>query len=300
MNGVRWPLRLLVFVAVAAAASARPTTGESPAQGAAILSDIAPLTANLVKTGLFEVAGGGANSLLRFSASGLIVVDGKAAGNYQPLMSQVRRISRISDLPVQFLILTNHLADRSATNAQFAEKGVRIIAHENAARRLGKGRSGTDPLGVPSLTYKTRHPLRVGGIEIQLYHFGNARTDGDTVVHFVNLKVVAVGDLFAAQPNPDFSSGGSLLGWPAVLEQILKLDFDTVVPSTGPSVGRKELEAFTTSIERVVSRATALVKRGVPKDQLMAQLKTADLGWTFTFSGAQLDAFYSELSPAAK
>ena len=133
---------------------------------------------------------------------------------------------------------------------------------------------------------------------MQLFHFGNAHTNGDTVVYFPNLKVVAVGDLFAATPNPDFSAGGSLVGWGPVLAQILKLDFDVVVPGTGPPVTRADLEAFKTKIDTLVSRATGLVKKGVPKDQLMAQLKTDDLGWQLSFTGNQLDRFYSELSVA--
>src|SRR5208337_4579107 len=119
----------------------------------------------------------------------------------------------------------------------------------------------------------------------QLMHFGNAHTSGDTVVYFPNLKVVAVGDLFAPTPDPDFSAGGSLVGWGPVLAQILKLDFDVVVPSTGPTVTRAVLEAFKAKIENLVSRAAELVRKGVPKDQLMAQLKTDDLGWQFNFTG---------------
>ena len=46
------------------------------------------------------------------------------------------------------------------------------------------------------------------------------------MVYFRNLKVVAVGDLFSAIPDPDFDAGGSLMGWGPVLAQILKLDFD--------------------------------------------------------------------------
>src|SRR5436190_15673549 len=55
------------------------------------------LTSELVRTGLYLISGGGGNSLLRFSANGLILVDGKLPGNYRALMSQVRRISKISD-----------------------------------------------------------------------------------------------------------------------------------------------------------------------------------------------------------
>jgi glyoxylase-like metal-dependent hydrolase (beta-lactamase superfamily II) len=128
-------------------------------------------------------------------------------------------------------------------------------------------------------------------------HFGKAHTSGDTVVYFPNLKVVAVGDLFTPNtPDPDFSGGGSLVNWGTALAQILKLDFDVVAPSTGPLVTRADLEAFKSKIDTLVSRATGLVKKGVSKDQLMAQLKTDDLGWRFNFTGDQLDHFYTELS----
>ena len=149
---------------------------------------------------------------------------------------------------------------------------------------------------LPLITYDHDYQIRLGGVEVQLFHFGNAHTNSDTVAYFPNLKVVAVGDLFASTPNPDFSAGGSLVGWRSVLAQVLKLDFDVVVPGTGPVVTRADLEAFKTKIDTVVARATELVKNGVPKDQLMAQLKTDDLGWQFSFTGDQLDSFYTELS----
>lgn len=105
-----------------------------------------------------------------------------------------------------------------------------------------------------------------------------------------------MGDLFAATPHPNFSAGGSLVGWGPAQAQILKLDFDVVVPGTGPMVGRAELEAFKVRIDTLTSRAIKLVKDGVPKGRLMAQLKTDDLGWRFLFAGDQLDRFYAELS----
>ncbi len=86
------------------------------------------------------------------------------------------------------------------------------------------------------------------------------------------------------------------MNWGPALAQILKLDFDVVVPSAGPMVTRADLEAFKTKMDTLVSRATELVKKGVVKDQLMAQLKTDDLGWRFNFTGDQLDRFYNELS----
>ena len=111
--------------------------------------------------------------------------------------------------------------------------------------------------------------------------------------------MVAVGDLFTpGTPEPDFSAGGSLVNWGPVLSRILELDFDVVVPSSGPMVTRADLEAFKGRIDTLTSRARALVQKGVAKDQLMAELKTDDLGWRLSLTGEALDRFYAELSQA--
>jgi glyoxylase-like metal-dependent hydrolase (beta-lactamase superfamily II) len=228
----------------------------------------------------------------------LILVDGKRPENYAALKSQVRTISKITDLPLQVVILTNHHEDHSGTNAKFLAAGVQIIAQENVKTNLAAYHPSSETIAPPTITYARDYTLRLGGVEVQLMHFGNAYTDGDTVVYFPNLKVVAVGDLFTrSTPDPDFSGGGSLVNWGPVLAQILKLDFDVVVPSTGPMITRADLEAFKTKIDTLVSRACELVREGVPKDQLLAQLKTDDLGWHLNFTGDDLDRFYTQLSP---
>ena len=51
------------------------------------------LTLQLVKTGLYLINGQGSNSLLRLSANGLILVDGKLPGNYDALRARAKKIS---------------------------------------------------------------------------------------------------------------------------------------------------------------------------------------------------------------
>jgi glyoxylase-like metal-dependent hydrolase (beta-lactamase superfamily II) len=231
--------------------------------------------------------------VLRLSGSGLILVDGKLPADYRELMA---KIDRIAEMPVRGLILTDYREVHSANSAKFLEGGTRVVAQENVTQRLASYNPPGGKIPPPTVTYAHDYTIHLGGIEAQLFHFGNARTDGDTVVYFPNLKAVAVGDLFAQTPDPDFDAGGSLVGWGPVLAEILKLDFDVAVPGTGPTVSRADLEAFKTKIDILVARAMALVKKGVPKEQLMAQLKTDDLGWQFNFSGDRLDRFYGELS----
>ena len=280
-----------VFLAITAA-------GAGPAQyqdrsGKATIDSA--LATQFVKTGLYVISGGGSNSVLRLSANGLILVNGKLPGNYDALVKQA---TKISDQPIRVVIVTDYHENHTGDSAKFLAAGTGIIAQENVKPAL----DAYDPPGVkvvpPSLTYDHEYTLKLGGVEARLLHFGNAVTGGDTVVYFPNLKVVAVGDLFAPTPNPDFTAGGSLVGWGPTLAQVLKLDFDVAVPGTGPTATRADLEAFKTKVDTLVSRATLLVKKGVPKEQLMAQLKTDDLGWRFNFTEDQLNRFYAELSQA--
>ena len=254
-------------------------------------------TASLVTTGLYVISSEAGNSILRLSGNGLILVDGQPPDNYDTLRERVARISKQS---IRVLIVTDYHQSHTGTNARFLNDGTAILLQENAQQRLATYHPPSGQTATPIKTYDKEFDLRTGGVEAKLMHFGSAYTDGDTVVYFPLLKVVAVGDLFSGTPNPDFSAGGSLVGWGPVLAQILKLDFDVVVPGTGPTVGRADLEAFKTKIDTLVSRAAGLVKDGVPKDQLMGKLKTDDLGWQLSFTPEQIDHFYSELSQAER
>jgi len=255
------------------------------------------LNATLVKTGLFLISGGGGNSLLRLSANGFILVDGKLPGNYDALFALAKKLS-YSEQPIRILVNTDHHENHTALNEEFMKAGTFVLAQENVKENLTVISSSLRTIALPNRTYDQEFTIKLGGIEVQLLHFGNAHTDGDTVVYFPDLKVVAVGDLYATAPNPDFSAGGSMVGWGPVLARILQLDFDVVVPGTGPMVTKSELDTFKKKIDTVVFLATELVKRGVPRDQLMAQIKSDDLGRRLSFSRPQLDSFYAELARA--
>lgn len=249
------------------------------------------LSYQIVKTGLHMISGKGGNCLLRLSGNGLILVDANLPGNDQALLKGVHKIS---DQPVRLVILTSSDKSNIGNSEQLLQTGALFAVHENAKQSL----MSSIPSGAVERikTYEHEHLVRLGGIEVQVMHFGNAHTNADTVVYFPNLKVVAVGDLFSATPNPDFAAGGSLVNWGPVIANVLKLDFDVAVPSKGPTVSRADLEAFRTKIDTLVSRATVLVKDGVPKEQLMGKLGTEDLGWQLSFTPDQVDHFYAELS----
>lgn len=221
----------------------------------------APLRTELLKTGLFLISGGGANSLLRLSARGLILVDAKFEASHRALRAEVRRTNRIADLPLRVLLLTSGDDSHSGGAARFLADGVPVVLPAGArvvlpamqpasAASAASAPSATSPTGrggpAPAVVAVDReYEIRLGGAAVRLLAFGPARGAGDGAVWFPDLKVVAVGGLYTAGIVPPVATeGGSITAWSAALDQVLALDFDLAVPASGPPVRRAEIEAF--------------------------------------------------------
>ena len=73
--------------------------------------------------------GGGANTLIRVTPDGLIVVDTKNPGdeNFNRLMEEIRSVST---LPVKYVINTQHHPDHVGTNQKFIDAGATVVASE--------------------------------------------------------------------------------------------------------------------------------------------------------------------------
>jgi glyoxylase-like metal-dependent hydrolase (beta-lactamase superfamily II) len=233
---------------------------------------------------------------VRVTNGGLIVVDGKLPGeeNYNSLM---KLIKGASDQPIKYLIVTHHHADHTGNNQRFLDAGVPVVATENLKTNLLTYDSNPKP-APPSMTYPgAEYRLQVGGTTAELHHFGRAHTSGDTVVYFPDVKVVCVSDTVTTGktgPLIDYAGGGSAVEWTQVLDGILKLDFDAAIPGNGDPVTKAYVQEYKTKFDTFVARARELVRKGVPQDQLLMQIKTDDLGWTPRIP--KVDAFYAELS----
>ena len=57
---------------------------------------------------------------------------------------------------------------------------------------------------------------------------------------------------------------------------------------------KAEIQSYATKYNQFLDRALELIRKGTPKDQLVAQIKTDDLG--FTPRIPNVDAFYEDLS----
>jgi len=248
----------------------------------------------LLKPNLYMITGGGANTLVRVTPEGLILVDTKNPGddNYNRVMEDIKSVS---DLPVKYVLNTHHHPDHVGTNQKFIDAGATVIALEALKTNMASDGRTKDIPGRPTQTFAKDYVLKFGGAEVDAHFYGRGHTGDDTMVYFPDLKVVMVSDQMSdATPIVDFANGGSAVEFTRSLEGVLKLDFDMAIPGRGEPKTRADVQAFRDKFAAVISRASDAIKAGATKDTLAMQVKTDDLG--FTFQPAFYGSLYDELT----
>jgi glyoxylase-like metal-dependent hydrolase (beta-lactamase superfamily II) len=131
---------------------------------------------------------------------------------------------------------------------------------------------------------------------------GRGHTNGDTVIYFPDLKTVHTGDLIIdAMPVIDYAGGGSAVEFIKTIDNLLKIDFDTMIPGHGRVMNKDDVRAYRARFAEMNRRMRELALKKVPKSQVQAQLKLDDLGWahsvsTTAWAGTSLDKYYDEMA----
>ncbi len=209
------------------------------------------LPTRMLRNGLFLLAGPGGNSMVRFSANGVILVDGQPAGSDATLRASIRHIARFADLPVRVLVLTSAGANHAGTCADTLARHAALVVQ--AATRAALPAACTPARADKGALqpFDAAFTVRLGGVTAQALHVGNGPEDGATVVHFADLRVVAIGDLApAGLPLP---ADDRLAGASAALGRVLALDFDLAVPGMGPPLLRPEVLAYRARLDARLS-----------------------------------------------
>lgn len=169
---------------------------------------------------LFVLRGGGGNTGVFITSTGVVVVDSKNPGWGQPLLDKIKELT---PKPITHLINTHTHFDHVSGNVEFPAT-VEVVAHENTAALMKEMRTVTgfppqkgniftenNGRGLPKRTYKDTLTIGTGADQVDLYYFGRGHTSGDAWVVFPSLRVVHAGDIFAGKNIPilDANNGGS-------------------------------------------------------------------------------------------
>jgi cyclase len=239
--------------------------------------------------GLLHEAG---DVAVRVTSEGLILVDDKYQENVAEIMGLVKGIS---SQPIKYLLNTHHHTDHAGGDETLV-KTTEIIAHRNVRANFLKNKQP----GAPPVVFNDQLSVFLGGVEVRAYYFGRGHTNGDAVIYFPDLKVVHTGDLITeGMPVMDYPNGASAVEWVKVLDEILKLDFDVVIPGHGRLLTKERIRSDRQKLVAMNQRMTELVRKGVARENVFDQLKLADLGWdhtvsTVAFKGG-LNGYYDEM-----
>src|SRR5262252_3499854 len=195
----------------------------------------------LLKPNLYEITGGGANTLVRVTNQGLIVVDTKNPSdeNFNRLMEEIKSVSA---QPVKYVVNTQHHPDHVGNNQKFIDAGAQVLALEALKAFMASDPRTTQIPGRPTQTFAKDYVLKLGGAEVQLHFYGRGHTGDDTMVYFPDAKVVMVSDeMTDTNPVIDWANGGSWVEWSKVLEGVLKLDFETAIQGRGEPKTRADV-----------------------------------------------------------
>src|SRR5262250_568392 len=143
----------------------------------------------MLKPNLYEITGGGANTLIRVTTQGLIVVDTKNPppsqdDNFARMTEEIRSVS---NQPVKFVINTHHHPDHVGNNQKFIDAGAQVIALDALKSWMEKDPRTTNIPGRPTQTFAKDYTLKLGDAEVRMYSFGQGHSGGDTMVYFPDL-----------------------------------------------------------------------------------------------------------------
>lgn len=264
-------IQLAVLVAVCASA---PAALAQPAAPPVVL------TVHQLKPNVWEVEGGGGNSTVVAGTNGTIVVDAKTTADQGKQL--VAEVAKLTPKPITTVFLTHSDGDHVNGLAGFPA-GLKVIAHANNKKEqeaaLAAGGRGAPPADrLPTqVTTQTKETMTIDGVKVEAYHWAPAHTSGDLVVFFPDLKIVATGDIIAANraddnPNIHLEKNGSTSGWITNASQIVKLNADQFVPGHGPMQTKADIEAKLKAVQAKHAKIEAMVKQGKTLAEVQAAI----------------------------
>jgi glyoxylase-like metal-dependent hydrolase (beta-lactamase superfamily II) len=137
----------------------------------------------------------------------------------------------------------------------------------------------------------------LGGKEVEL-HEVRGHTRGDTLVYLPAQRVAESGDLFATVEElpyiVDYSSGGSWTDLSNEIDELLKLDFDLVIPGHGPPVTRQDVVKIRNRVVAIRERFRALNREKKTPEEI-GQTLLKELNWGMEPAPGNIPGMMQEL-----
>ena len=223
-----------------------------------------------------DLAAYGGNATIYLTDKGVILVDSKFERIHDDFRSKIKSLT---NQPVKYVILTHNHGDHSSGAAKFETEGAKVLISTRDYENLVKTPNQT---WLPSLTYAGSASLFVGGKEIDVRQM-RGHTSGDTVVYFPAERVVCAGDLVTLPWDDiplivNYADGGNWTDWNRSIQELLKMDWDVLIPGHGPAIDKQQLAELRNRMDHVIERFRMLLREG-KNQQEITQTLVKEFNW---------------------
>lgn len=240
---------------------------------------------------LFEGREGfaGGNFALLTGSDGVILIDDAI----EPMAANViKAVEAHTKQPVDYLINTHVHGDHTGGNAALHETGATIITHDNIRQRMVADNAAGAAL--PEVTFSDAVTFHLNGHTAYVFHVPKAHTDGDAVIHFPEVNIIAAGDILfnGLYPFIDMDQGGTVSGYVAAQEKILSMaDDDTkIISGHGPLASKSDLQTAHDMLVDSLARVKKLVDAGRSEEEILTEnpLASYDDDWSWFFISTEI------------
>ncbi|MEO0501713.1 MAG: MBL fold metallo-hydrolase [Pseudomonadota bacterium] len=206
----------------------------------------------------YENSGHNNNLSFIVTGDGVVVINGGAA--YLLAKALHEEIKGITDQPVKLVIDENGQGHAMLGNSYWAEQGVPILAHVDAAheieergnrilenmKRYNRDKAEGTFVAPPTRTFEETEIIEMGDFRIEVLHLGPAHGPGDTQVWLPEQGLVIAGDMaFHARMLPIFEDT-IVLDWIETWECCFEaLNATYVIPGHGHPTNMAQVRRFT-------------------------------------------------------
>ncbi len=252
-----------------------------------------PFTSKEVSPGIHVIYGAGekfvgGNVSVMVGEEHVVLIDDAMVPTAPALISAVEKIA---DRPIDFVINTHYHGDHTGGNAQLANDGTLVVAHDNLRKRLlEKPEDAGGAAGIPVITFSETLTFHVNGKIAKVFHLPRAHTDGDGAIHFPEANVIHAGDVLfnGIFPYIDLDAGGSVAGFIAAQQKVIDMADDDTLVLAGhgdPVASKADVERNLAVLKDGRKRVKALVDQGMSEDEVLAANPLADYhdeyNWSF-------------------
>ena len=206
----------------------------------------------------YENSGHNNNLSFIVTGDGVIVVNGGAAYILAKALHDEIRV--ITDQPVKLVINENGQGHAMLGNSYWAEQGVPILAHVDAAheidarggsilegmKRYNRDKAEGTSVARPTLTFEDRHIVEIGDYYIEVLHLGPAHGPGDIQVWLPEQSLVIAGDMAFHQRMLPIFEDTIVYDWIETWEtEFEPLNATYVIPGHGTPTNMDQVRRYT-------------------------------------------------------